>query len=84
MGRKEELNLKLIVKREWEVIDAGSPTSAHLLTIGTHEVERIQNPLGYPDSTWLVLKGTKIGAMEGSWRQWEGENWGDFQVIVEE
>ena len=62
----------LILKREWEAIDAsqGDKRSAYTtIPPGEHEVERIPNPRGYAGN-WLVLKGTLIGASEASWRQW--------------
>ncbi len=37
---------------------------------GTYTVERIPCPTGH-NCTWIVLKGTKVGAAEGSIRQWE-------------
>ena len=92
----------LVLKREWEACNADEGPKGTKTTIppGRHEVERIPNPLGYPDAPWLVLVGTKIGATEGSWRQWkngDGVNknpdspdygkpidWGDFEVIIEE
>ena len=51
---------------------------------GRHEIERIPNPRnldGYP--SWLVLKGTKIGAAEGHWRDQELET-EEFHVLIEE
>lgn len=33
---------------------------------------------------WLVLKGTKLGAAEGFWRQWIGREYDDFEVVIEE
>lgn len=75
--------MQLIVKREWKAIDGLDKNKTHIIPIGTHEVERIPNPLGYP-GYWIVLKGTLIGASEGSWRQWEGNKWGDFEVILKD
>jgi hypothetical protein len=91
----------LILKRDWEAIDASAPRekSEALIPAGRHEVERIQNPYGHLDAPWLVLKGTKIGATESSWRQWKnGElvdnpgnpnhgkpiDWKEYEVIIEE
>lgn len=89
-----------ILKRDWEMIEAsvdGKPVKA-IIPAGRHELERIPNPCGYPDAPWLVLKGTKIGATEMSWRQWKnGEidnpghpnhgkpvDWDDFEIAIEE
>ena len=87
----------MTLKCDREAIDAtGQKKNPHLKTIipkGRHEVERIPNPFGHPNSTWLVLKGTRIGASEGSWRQWqngvlndrcEPVDWGELEVIIEE
>jgi hypothetical protein len=89
--------MRLVLKRDWDVIDAAhlkhSARRNAVIPKGVHEVERIPNPLGHPGAPWLVLKGTLIGATEGSWRQWRngtlnarGEpiDWGDFEVVVEE
>ena len=71
---------------------------ARTILAGTHEIERIPNPAGY-NGNWLVLKGTKIGGSEGSWRQWapgqKGTNpshpnfgkeidWKEFTVVITE
>ncbi len=63
--------MQMILKRDWDAIDATDPKNNTYTTIpaGTHDVERIPCPTGH-DCNWLVLKGTKIGASEGSWRQW--------------
>lgn len=74
--------MQLIVKRDWKVFD-GSNLTESIISIGTHEVERIKNPLGY-SGYWIVLKGTLIGASEKSWRQWEDVEWADFEVILKD
>lgn len=75
--------VRMTVRREWELVDAGAygdgKEAARRLPPGTHDMERIRNPLGH-DGYWLVLKGTRIGASEGSWRQWPrrkyaGDDW---------
>lgn len=76
----------LVLKRTWEAIDASKETGEERKTPippGRHEVERIDNPLGH-NAPWLVLKGTLIGAAEGFWRDWNGPNWDEFEVVVEE
>lgn len=82
---REGKSMLLILKRDWAVNDA-SKGEERKTTIpsGQHEVERIDNPLGYPDAPWLVLKGTLIGATEGFWRQWDGPKWGEFEVTIED
>lgn|GEM_PF-3218645 len=90
------IRMYLVLKRDWEAID-GSTGKRVTIPQGRHEVERVSNPLGY-DSVWIVLKGTAIGATEGSWRQWEpGQvldnpdhsnhgkviDWAEFEVIIE-
>lgn len=75
--------MQLVLRRNWEAID-GSKEGADAKTVipaGTHEVERVPCPLGYP-CNWLVLKGTLIGASEGSWRQWDHTTNDDFKVTV--
>jgi hypothetical protein len=63
-------------------------------------VERIPNPYYDNGTFWLVLKGTMVGASEGSWRQWihTGElvsnpdspnfgkpiDWGNSEVVIKE
>jgi hypothetical protein len=49
---------------------------------GRHEVEKIPSPHGH-NCDWLVLKGTKIGASVGSWRQWSNYT-DDYKVTIEE
>lgn len=71
----------LILKREWPVCNGLDRHAKSVIPIGQHEVELIRNPFGYL-GYWIVLKGTQIGASEGSWRQWEGEQWEDFEVVV--
>jgi len=62
--------------RDWEAIDATKPRekgARYVYTVipkGVHEIERIPNPSINNGTNWLVLKGTKIGASEGSWLQW--------------
>lgn len=90
--------MQMILKREWDAIDATNLPERILTKIpaGTHEIEKIPNPAGY-SGNWLVLKGTLIGASEGSWRQWapgqmndapDHENfgkeidWEEFTVII--
>lgn len=75
--------MKLTVKRNWEAYDGSNSKNRLIISIGTHEVERIKNPLGY-SGNWIVLKGTLIGASEESWRQWEGDKWDNFEVILED
>jgi hypothetical protein len=64
--------MELILKTEWPVLDAADPSNVRHTTLpaGTHQVERIPNPCMNNGTFWLVLVGTKIGATEGSWRQW--------------
>lgn len=67
--------MKMILKREWDAIDASHPGHGKVtISPGTHEVERISNPFGYANAPWLVLVGTRIGATERSWRQWENRD----------
>ncbi len=76
--------MQLLLKRQWEVLDASSG-KAQLAFVGPgiFEVERIPNPCGY-EAYWLVLKGTKIGATEGFWRDWQGSVWNEFEILVKE
>jgi RimJ/RimL family protein N-acetyltransferase len=75
--------MKLIVKRNWNGCDGADLNNRPIISIGIHEVERIPNPYGY-SGYWIVLKGTLIGASEGFWRQWEGKEWDDFEVILKD
>ncbi len=72
---RDDLPIRMTVRREWELVDAGPDgdkrKSRRTLQPGTHDMERIKNPFGH-DGCWLVLKGTRLGASEGSWRQWAG------------
>ncbi len=60
----------LVLKQDWDVLDATKEKGSRKTTIlaGRHEIERIANPCGH-DAVWLVLKGTLIGATEGSLRE---------------
>lgn len=51
-----------------EVCNGEGQLEKATIPIGKHEMERIPNPLGYPNP-WLVLKGTKIGQAETTWRK---------------
>lgn len=76
----------LTVKRDWQVPDGSKPKGSGeraVIPAGRHEIERVPNPFGH-DAPFLVLKGTLIGGTEGSWRQWEGAENGEFQVIIED
>lgn len=77
--------MNLVLKTGWDAIDGSSPNKSKvIITAGRHEVERIQNPFGHEDAPWLVLKGTKIGATEGFWRQWKGSEWNEYEVVIED
>lgn len=72
---------RMTVKRHWELLSLDGEKVTDKLAPGTYEMERIKHS-DY-NCYWLVLKGTRLGASEGSWRQWRGVGWGDFEVIVE-
>lgn len=60
----------MTLKQDWDVLDATTtPHKQAKIPAGRHEIERIPNP-SYPGKFWLVLKGTRIGASEGSLREW--------------
>ena len=82
----------MILKREWLMCDGISASNHVTVPAGRHEMERIANPFGHP-APWLVMKGTQIGATEGSLRSWangilnaEGEpiDWGEWEIVLEE
>ena len=75
--------MRLIVKCDWPVQDGLTPQGTAVIPTGTHEVERIPNPRGRGND-WIVLKSTQIGAGEVFWRQWEGAEWGEAEVRIEE
>ncbi|MCX6713088.1 MAG: hypothetical protein NTY66_02690 [Candidatus Vogelbacteria bacterium] len=85
----------MTLKRDWPALEflGGDKAKDVVIPAGRHEVERITNPLGYLDAPWLVLKGTMIGASEGSWRQWKNGvlnrddqsiDWGKWEVVIED
>ena len=78
----------LVLRESWYALDGSkeSMEEGRLVTIppGRHEVERIDNPSGDPDTPWIVLAGTFIGATEASWRRWEDPKWNDSQVTIED
>jgi hypothetical protein len=53
--------------------DATKPRDEQATTLaaGSYEVERIDNPLGFAQAPWIVLKGTKTGCTEASLRNWK-------------
>jgi hypothetical protein len=88
----------MMLKRDWEAKNASDPEKVldTIIPAGTHEVELIPNPLGYVGS-WVVLKGTKIGASEWSWQQWRPDqtyddpnlpsygkviDWNEYEVVI--
>jgi hypothetical protein len=74
----------MTLRREWDAKHADTGESVKI-PAGRHEVERIPYPRYH--CHWLVLKGTRIGASEGSWRQWtEVDGWPDdeFRIVIEE
>lgn len=57
------LNLKVPMT----VFDASVEKGRATIPAGRHEVEVIENPLGF-EAKWMVLKGTKKGMTESSLR----------------
>jgi hypothetical protein len=76
--------MTMTLRSEWPALDASKSKNERdtLIGAGTHEVELIPNPYGHAGN-WIVLKGTKIGGSEGSWRQWTDRD-DKFQVTIEE
>jgi len=64
--------MTLVLKRPWDMFDALKMRDEQRVVLGAgeHEVERIENPLGFKNAPWIVLKGTKIGRTEASLRDW--------------
>ena len=59
----------VVLCRDSDAIDASKgPNERVPVSRGTHELKRIGNPFGRGVS-WLVLRGTMIGRVEGSWRE---------------
>lgn len=75
--------MKMITKRTFTVLDGANNGKEVPLPIGEHEIERVPNPFGH-DAPWLVVKGTLIGQVEEAWRQYEGEENGDWEVTIKE
>jgi hypothetical protein len=75
----------MTLKREWPAVDGSKPIEENQTTIsaGRYEIERIPQPYGYACS-WLVIKGTLIGAAEKSWRDYCDPKHGDSEVVIEE
>jgi len=64
--------MKLLLLRNWWAINANSAYlqfTSIKIRAGIYEIERISNPLFHNGKSWLVLKGTMIGASECYWRQ---------------
>lgn len=62
----------MILKTGWSFLDGSDPTNPNKhveVPAGRHEIERVSNPFGF-ENKWLVLKGTKTGAGEGSIREY--------------
>ncbi|MFH1089209.1 MAG: hypothetical protein V1716_02180 [Candidatus Uhrbacteria bacterium] len=84
---KEDRKMFMCLNRNWEAIDATAGNHQDtIIPIGWYEIEKIKNPFGFK-GYWLVIKGTLIGASEGSWLQCNDEDktgWGrrDFQVVI--
>jgi hypothetical protein len=92
----------MTLKRDWEALDGTDGSlKKTIIPSGRYEIERIHRPnVPEGETFWLVLKGTKIGASEGSWRQWRNGvslvtkkdhpnygqfiEWGDAEVVIEE
>ena len=71
----------MTVRREWKLFGPGGERGK--LPPGTHKMERIRCPDGH-DCDWLVLEGTQLGAAEGFWRDWGGEDYDDFRITFDE
>ncbi len=61
----------ITLRMKWIVID-GSTSNMRSVALppGQYAIERIDNPYGFTNSPWLVLRGTKVGANEEYWRGW--------------
>ena len=62
-----------VLKRDWKMYDATKIQDEQEVVVkaGNHEVELIDNPFGFKNAPWIVLKGTKIGRTEASLRDWK-------------
>lgn len=83
----------ITLKRSWDfflIPDKNVTDGVHRRYIptnvwpGRYEVERINNPYGYDNSPWLIIKNTKVGLSEKALRLWAGSRWGDLEVVVED
>lgn len=70
----------LVLKQDMHASDAEKPRNARAVSLppGRYEAERVENPYGYANAPWIVLKGTTIGRPVSSWRIWENA------VVIEE
>lgn len=79
------MTMFMTLHRDWEALDASDPNNLQKTIIpeGRHEVELIPYPgVKKFQCNWIVLKNSKIGASEKSWRQWECYL-DEFKVIIE-
>jgi hypothetical protein len=63
--------MKLVIRRDWKVLDGSGHGRHAIIPAGTYEVERISDPLNVTGDSWIVLKGTLIGAAEPFWKQYQ-------------
>lgn len=76
----------LTLKMEWDVREGSTnPSTGTKIGPGRFKIERIPHPNGKKNVNWLVLEGTKTGAAEGFWRQFEDEpDDSNMKVVIEE
>jgi len=58
----------ITLKNELCVLDGTQEHKTARMPAGKHELVEIQNPYGHQE-TWLVVKGTMIGAAKRWWKQ---------------
>ena len=69
----------------WKLIDGTSNILRSVVVpAGTYQVERVKNPFGTSDTTWLVIVGTMVGGSEDFFKKMDRAEYGNFRIILEE
>lgn len=73
--------MRLTLRSPWQFIDASTGEPAvRRIEPGEYNVDRVQNPFGFTDHPWIVIRGTTIGGPEKLWRDWTNSKDGEFHL----
>ncbi len=80
-------NFYVTVNRSWTLEDSTGEQASVTLAPGRHELERVKAPAlvdcdGSSGDDWFVLLGTSVGLNLSRWLDWQGVDYGDFEIEI--